>query len=421
MMDSKHKQEYIQFLKIFGALSGLFKDAKEGIHAQKPFLHYRNHEQLYARVFPVQDLTRKDSAFDAVGKFGEERIGIGLKTWIYNQELSYQKVAEFNKLAPLEITPLITANKFEAAIKKIATLRNERIKLDQRQYGTTRDIYHYIVRDNHCMYVAESDYTLIQSNQLKLNKVNKRGLTLEFSDGLKHYKYYPSKSVLLERFDVSESSILDTIPIVQYDDPFELLQSLSLPTVDQKVMNQTIFLPLYSDRSQKVEVKSGLNAWNAAPKNKNTSLPRPDFEAYIPIPVWIHHTYPNFFGFNALDSANLKNNNNIILHLPDGRIVEAIITQANGKSLQTNPQNILGKWLLNEVLGLQARELLTMEHLIALGVDSLKITKLEEDRTFKIELAETNAFENWKQDNMGKIKEAQKLNGFQLPKISLED
>ncbi|MGL5188215.1 MAG: hypothetical protein ACRC7S_00995, partial [Cetobacterium sp.] len=74
------KDEYKKFLKIFGALSALFKDTTEGTNAQKPYLYYRNHEQLFARVFSVEDLTRKDGAFDMLLDKGSERVGIGLKT-----------------------------------------------------------------------------------------------------------------------------------------------------------------------------------------------------------------------------------------------------------------------------------------------------------------------------------------------------
>lgn len=112
--------------------------------------------------------------------------------------------------------------------------------------------------------------------------------------------------------------------------------------------------------------------------------------------------FPNFFGFNALDKKERDNASPFNLHLPDGRIARAIITQDNGKSLQTNPQSFLGEWILRDVLGLKARELLTMRHLYALGVDSLKITKMDENN-FTIELAETYAYEKWKLEIMDEI------------------
>src|SRR5699024_2723761 len=96
----------------------------------------------------------------------------------------------------------------------------------------------------------------------------------------------------------------------------------------------------------------------------------------------------------------------------DGRKINAIITQDGGKSLQTNPQSILGKWILHDVFGLQARELLTMDYLSQLGVDSFKVTKID-NYNFKIELAETYAFEQWKIE----IRDDIRRSGARMPKL----
>ncbi|WP_152023726.1 restriction endonuclease PLD domain-containing protein [Oceanobacillus iheyensis] len=412
------KEEYIKYLKIFGALSGLFKDSKEGKNASKPYLYYRNHEQLFAKVFDVEDLTRKDSAFDAVAKIEDQRIGVGLKTWIHSRDLTYQKVAEFNKVAPLELAPLIENKEYSNLIYKIAELRNERIKLDQRQYNTAFDIYHNITRDDNVMNIMETSYDLVQLDSLKM--IDQNGRTYTFSDGLNRYKFYASKSVLLKEFDASKEKIYESIPIIQKDDPFEILNLIKLNNFDSKEnVQNSIYLPIYSDRNMKVEDKSGFNAWNAAPKSKGSLTPRPEFEAYIPIPKWIHHTFPNFFGFNALNKIERNNSKSFNLHLPDGRKIKAIVTQDFGKSLQTNPQSVLGKWILHDVLGLKSRELLTMDHLVKLGVDSLKITKID-NQNFKIELAETYAFEQWKIDFEDEIKSSNSRSPKMRPFLMVE-
>lgn len=392
-MSPAGREEYIKYLKVFGALSGLFKDNKTGPHAQKPYLYYRNHEQLYAKVFNVEDLTRKDSAFDAIATLDDQRIGIGLKTWIHTRDYTYQKVAEFNKVAPQELAPLIKDKDNEQLIRKVSELRNERVKLDQRQYDTNYDLYHNITRDDNVMNVVESSYDLIQLDSLTLT--SRKGGTFDFTDSLNNYKFYSSKSVLLKEFNASTDRVIEKIPILSFDDPFELLRMIELPTREQEKIYDVIYLPLYSDSSMRVAEKSGLNAWNAASKNKGSGILRPDFEAYIPIPVWIHKIMPNFFGFDALDREERNAASSFTLHAPDGRQIEATVTQDNGKSFQTNPQSALGKWVVHDVLGLQARELLTMERLMKLGVDSVKIIKLN-DKNFQIELAETYAFEAWK-------------------------
>lgn len=398
------RKEYIKYLKIFGALSGLFKDIESGSNANKPYLYYRNHEQLFAKVFDVEDLTRNDSAFDVIAKNNDERIGIGLKTWIHTRDVTYQKVAEFNKVAPVILAPLIENKDYNELIYKVSKLRNERISLDKRQYNTSREIYHNITRADNVMNIVETDYGLIQLDSLKL--LNENGRTFTYTDGIDNYKFYVSKSVLLKEFDAREEHILAKIPIKQFNDPFTLLKMIKLPTVDTQLKKrQFIYLPIYSDRKMTVEQKSGFNAWNAAPKVKGSSIPRPEFEAYIPIPKWIHKTFPQFFGFNALNRVERNNAKPFNLHLPDGRKIKAIVTQDSGKSLQTNPQSVLGKWILHDVIGLQPRELLTMDHLIELGIDSLKIEKVD-DNNFKIKLAETYAFEKWKVEIENKIKDS---------------
>lgn len=414
-MNKKEKDEYIKYLKIFGSLSGLFKDNKTGSNAKKPYLYYRNHEQLFAKVFKnVEDLTRKDSAFDVIARLDNKRIGIGLKTWIHTRDSTFQKVAEFNKASPTELAPLIRENEHECLIKKVAELRNERIQLDKRQYNTDYDLYHNITRDDGVMNIMETNYDFIQMDSLKLID-QKRG-TYTFTDTLNHYKFYSSKSVLLKEFNASQSNILKKIPIVNYEDPFELLQMIELPENDKvDDTKDVIYLPIYSDRDMKVEEKSGFNAWNAASKNKGSGIPRPAFEAYIPISKWIHRVKPNFFGFNALNKEERNASSAFYLHLPDGRAIEAIVTQDAGKSLQTNPQNILGKWILHDVLGLKERELLTMDRLVKLGVDSLKITKIDH-ANFSIELAETYAFEKWKIEMEDNIRES----GSRMPKLRRE-
>lgn len=200
--NEKQKQQYIEYLKIFGAISGLFKDTKVGPNANKPYLYYRNHEQLFAKVFAVEDLTRKDSAFDVIATIDNYRVGIGLKTWIHTRDLTFQKVAEFNKVAPTELSPLIKEKEYDNLIYKVSELRNERIKLDQRQYNTKFNIYHNITRDDHVMNIMESSYDFVQLDSLKLIKQD--GKTFQFTDGLNSYRFYTSKSVLLKEFDASQ-------------------------------------------------------------------------------------------------------------------------------------------------------------------------------------------------------------------------
>lgn len=411
----KEKQEYIEFLKIFGSLSGLFKDNQEGINSRKPYLYYRNHEQLFARVFNVEDLTRKDSAFDALGVWESDRVGIGLKTWIHTKDCTYQKVAEFNKLAPVVIEPLIKIGTPEEVIHKVSELRNDRIMLDKRLYRTDREVYHFITRDDDVMNIIETSYDLIDVDNLELIKSD--GKTYSFKDKLHKYKFYKSKSVLLEEFDASRGEIIKQVPIEQFDDPFELIRMIKIPQKSRETIFQEIYLPLYQDKKEGRIVSncSGVNIRHSKPKSKGSNTPRPKYEIEVRISKWIHHVFPNFFGINALDENQIKDGelNDFDLILPDGRVLRGRVKQQNGKSLQTNPQGALGEWILKDVLGLKDRELVTWELLDKLGIDSLRIIKID-NKHFKITVAETGAYEKFKIDNKENIIVAG-LTGIQQP------
>lgn len=441
------KDEYEQYLKIFGALSGLYKDNKEGVNSQKPYLYYRNHEQLFVRVFGVEDLTRKDSAFDALGVWGDERIGIGLKTWIHTNDKTYQKVAEFNKLAPTVIAPLMEKGTSVEVVLKIAELRNERIMMDKRLYKTNFDVYHFITRDNDVMNIIETPYDLIDIKSLEF--ISTDGKVYQFKDKLHNYKFYKSKSVLLEEFDASQKEIIKKIPIAQYEDPFELIKMITIPKntsetifvtdnrVDKdiqkqefvaeetgqyydkmkKELNNVIFLPLYQDKKDGriVSPRSGVNIRHAKSKNKGSNILRPEYEIEIRISKWIHYVFPGFFGIDALDDNDIKDTikNDFDLILPDGRKLRGRVKEEGGKSLQTNPQSALGEWVLKDVLGLKNREIATWELLDKLGIDSLKVTK-KDDNHFFITVAETGAYEKFKLDYKDMMIDMG-LNGRQMP------
>lgn len=59
-----------------------------------------------------------------------------------------------------------------------------------------------------------------------------------------------------------------------------------------------------------------------------------------------------------------------------------------------NPNKDLGKWLLRDVLGLQVEELLTYSKLRILGIDSVRIDKIDNDN-FKINFVSLGSFEEY--------------------------
>ena len=184
------------------------------------------------------------------------------------------------------------------------------------------------------------------------------------------------------------------------------------------------YLPLYSYKHKEVEPKSGLNAWNAAPKSRGSTKLRPLNEVYIPIPREFHKRYPHFFINNIFDFEETqssykgaKENKPEIrfkLVLPNGKTIPALITQERHKAFQSgsrteidpltgNPygQSALGQWLLVDVLGLDERVPVTRDWLIKKDVDSVRIWHEKGDySTYYIDIAPVNSFENFMENEV---------------------
>ena len=180
---------------------------------------------------------------------------------------------------------------------------------------------------------------------------------------------------------------------------------------------QEVYLPLYQDKKEGriVSPCSGINIRHSKSKSKGSNIPRPEYEIEVRVSKWIHYIFPEFFGINALKEDEIKDKelNDFDLILPDGRVLRGRIKQVGGKSLQTNPQGALGEWILKDVLGLRNREVVTWDLLNTLGIDSLKVTKID-NKHFKITVAETGAYEKFKIDNREAIEMAG-LDGRQKP------
>ncbi len=71
------------------------------------------------------------------------------------------------------------------------------------------------------------------------------------------------------------------------------------------------------------------------------------------------------------------------------------ICQDNSKALMSYSNRELGKWILRDVLNLKANELLTYDKLQILGVDSVRIDKINE-LEFEINFAKIGSYEDFK-------------------------
>lgn len=399
-LDEDKREYYLYLLKIFGSLSGLFKET-EGVNGKKPYLYYRNHEIIFVKSFNADDLSRKDSAFDAVLSINNENTGIGLKTWIHGSDLSSQKVAEFNRNSS-ELRELFNQEDESVVVKRICELRNERIEDDIRRNATVKEVYHIVTRNEGVMSIIETPYEKIDINNI--SQINKDTKSVSFYDGLNHYNFNMSKTTLFKKFDVSQSQIIVSIPVEILEDPFLALESIYENSKLLKTnKEEAIILPLYNDDDYGVNAFSGFNASMGKSKVKDSGKPRPAYEAYAQIPVYIHYLYPNFFGFNALDKTE-RSNSKFTLHLPTGQKIEAKITQDNGKGLQSNPQSALGKWLLYNIFGLAPHEPLTRELIDRKGYDSIIIKKID-NKNFEVDLANYLAYEKWKIERKEQIEQ----------------
>lgn len=361
---------YKNYLKCTGMLSGLSSES------DSPYINSRVAENTFCLVTGAENLGRADCSADA--KFG--KIGIGIKTFLANNNNTMQKVAEFNRDASM-----IRYKSAESVVSIIANLRNERILSTMRIYGLETMIYHCIVREPNMIKVCESSMDIIDIFGIKNIETKNNGSVIYFDDGKNQYSFNLNKNTLYKRFDTTEALISINVQIL--DDPYKMLSRLLTYDAEAKAGTKlsefdSVILPLFSDRGgRNVPEKSGLNQWNAAGR------PRDENEIYIPIPAWIHKSFPEFFP---------GRDESFVLKLPNGNELTAKLCQQGSKALMSNPNLDLGKWLLREVMNLNERELLTYEKLQIIGIDSVEVYKISE-KEYKIDFRPMGTYDGFEE------------------------
>ncbi len=372
-IDIENNGEYLKLLSAVSKLSGLFSESSI------PFINYRVAENIFCKSFDAGNLSRSDTAFDA----NYNSIGVGLKTFICGGSSSTEKVAEFNSLSRV-----LSEFKGKELALKLAEFRNDRINLANRLYDIDSSLYHIVARKDKELLLYETDYNIIDINNI--NSIKENSSSLQFEDGHNFYSYNHSKSTLYRKFIIPQNAF--HLPIDIIEDPYSLLLELfeenkNLKASTNKLIKGSnyVILPLYSTKSKKIrEVpeRSGLNQWNANGRLRDFG------EIYIPIPSEIHKKYPNFFP---------KRDHPFNLQIPTGEVFNASLCQQGRKALMTNPNRAMSDWLLRKVLHLEAGELATIDKLDKLGFDSVIITKENED-SFKIDIMKTNSFTEFNLD-----------------------
>lgn len=359
------KDQYENFLKVVGSLSNLFSESNI------PYLYYRIAEKLFCKAFNTDDLGRSDVSVDTK----KENLGIGLKTFLAKNNKTLQKVTEFGS-TDRELYENLSLNK---KILKIVELRNERISFTHRVHNIEKSIYHCVLRSENNFNIFEENMNLIDIDNMKNIKKNKSSIT--FDDGLDEYSFLLSKNTLTKRFNTT--SYLYQFEINILENPLEFLLSSISKDLSYQNKNplETIYLPLYG-RNHFVYENSGLNQWNAKGRKRNYD------EVYIPIPSIIHNKYPNFFP-NRETPFELK--------LPDGKTIKSKICQDGGKALMSYSNRELGNWILRDILKLKESELLTYEKLQILGIDSVRIDKIN-DEIYEINFAKNGSYDNFLDD-----------------------
>ncbi|PHS13517.1 MAG: NgoFVII family restriction endonuclease [Kangiella sp.] len=417
----EQRNEYVHYLQVFGALSELFRQKKGRLI---PHLDSKFQETIFAKVFKSKIVDVGNTPHDILSVIGGKRIGIGLKTWM-DSKPSFQKVMQLKRFQT-EINELRFDEKKLAY--KISELKNEKMKRDYERLGLSEknNIYHYVTRDESSFVIHECSYPLIDIKNLIGFELNEKSFT--WSDGNKLYKYTFSDSQIWQKFesDKYDSIIVDKFDVKIIEDPFSFILKAYSDLIDtSKEIEQDIvevYLPLYSYSTQKVEDKSGLNAWNAAPKNKGSNTLRPLNEIYIPIPIDFHKKHPDFFTENIFEreeirakysgSKDSKPEVRFQLQLPNGKKIPSLVTQDNMKALQSGSkterdengkkygQSALGQWLLLDVLGLKDREVVTRDWLDKKGTDSVRLwRKIGDYSIINIDFAELDSFEAFINDN----------------------
>lgn len=427
----EEREEYIKFLQVYGALTNLFRQKHGNLI---PYLDSKFQETIYAKVFNSENVDIGNTPHDILSVFGDERIGIGLKTWM-NSRPSFQKVMQLKRYKT-EIDPYFNKSDEELAIK-LSELKNERMLIDYNRLGLSKDknIYHYVTRDEGKFVIQETLYPIVNLDNLR--KFKRTNTAFEWSDGHKTYKYTYGDSQIWQYFnsDADDTLVLNQFDVNIIENPFDFLLKSYFNFIDDFKKAESsediveVYLPLYSYRTKEVELKSGLNAWNAAPKNKNSSSLRPLNEVYIPIPLEFHKKYPDFFCPDVFEiqrrqknyAGSSKNKPQVRFHLqlPNGKKIPALLTQSNMKSLQSGSlteidpntgklygQSALGQWLLVDVLGLKERQPVTKEWLEKKGTDSVRLWRKKDDySTINIDFAPIGSFEKFMKDEINSVEE----------------
>ena len=115
----EEQEEYIKFLQVYGALTNLFRQKHGDLI---PYLDSKFQETIYAKVFNGENVDIGNTPHDVLSVFGNQRVGIGLKTWMHSKS-SYQKVMQLKRYKN-DIDPFLVKSDEELALK-LSEIKND--------------------------------------------------------------------------------------------------------------------------------------------------------------------------------------------------------------------------------------------------------------------------------------------------------
>lgn len=363
--------DYKKLVEKAGSLSRLFSTSST------PLIHPRFVEQLYCLTTGATNLARDDVSFDARLNSG---AGVGIKTFGVNTFSSRktEKIAEFT--AQASAGRYVGVDPDEVAIR-VALDRNRRVQADAVAFkiDLKTSIYHCLVRSEGACMVHEEKFQLIDLDAIRLTNAPKGNGPIKFSDGELQYTFYPAKNTLFKTFEIGTQVKSEQFGVLIKEGIFDELLGTSLPfglEDGDKDSDPFVVLPLFSERSGKVEARSGINQWNAGGRSRKFG------EAYIPVPSKVHQVAPGFFPGRDEEFKLL---------LPDGTSLDAKICQDGSKALMSNPNDLLMEWLFEQIDGdlesarkrLVGHQPYTYDDLLAVGRDSVRISK-RDDGTYRM-------------------------------------
>src|SRR5699024_6690544 len=141
----------------------------------------------------------------------------------------------------------------------------------ERAHSTNKRIYHLVTRKEGQLELHEEEMHYIDYATLRLDKKKTTDKNIFFSDKYENYKFYIAKSTLYKQFKCDNPIVSFDVDIL--DNPFDFLLTGEsreyYRTHEHEEQYESIFLPLYSAQSGKVEERSGLNQWNARGRKRD--------------------------------------------------------------------------------------------------------------------------------------------------------